>query len=289
MYQVLGLLCLAFSLNASTLYSINGGQTDGTSCSEFELCVDIGQCFTQFKNFADAAKHSCGRGKVFCRNIRNPCEIFQKHGLLYATEDAKCYKPQVQGPCRTDHWLVTTTDEMFLSCQPKPCSDVSHVLMAGKCRPYHELLCPGFGEVWVSIGDGSAVCICDTGFARGLDGNCHQVFTKGYKGYCKGNTVVYEINNKGLCVENPCQKGKMPHLHTWSRLIKTADDVTCHRVIDDISECEVEVNDDDELVCGSIRNDQEASLVKYCVGDSCCGKRRVWCPFRMRCVPIFFG
>merc|ERR1719186_2537349 len=109
--NIFGLLFSAFCLNAAQSESNPGGQ----SCSDYEVCVDIGQCFTQFQTFADVAKHSCGRGKVFCRNKRNPCEIFQKNGLLYTTEDGKCHEPLVEGPCKPGQWLVTTNDGMHLS------------------------------------------------------------------------------------------------------------------------------------------------------------------------------
>ena len=145
----------------------------------------------------------------------NPCEIFQESGLLYSVEDGKCHKPLSQGPYKPGQCLATTEEESFLSCQSKPCSDESHILMAGQCRPTTDILCPEFGEVWFSSSDGSAVCICDSGFARGLDGNCHQLFTKGYKGYCKGNTVVFEINKTGLCVENPFTPGRS----LWTALL----------------------------------------------------------------------
>ena len=64
--------------------------------------------------------------------------------------------------------------------------------------------------------------------------------------------IVHDINNHGLCVENPCPIGTLPHLHTWRKFINSADDVTCHHIVHDLTDCEVEIDDDDELVCGSI-------------------------------------
>jgi hypothetical protein len=145
-----------------------------------------------------------------------------------------------------------TPEEKILSCQARPCLDQSHIWMDGKCRLDSDNLCPRFGEALVSSTDGSAICICDSGFARGLDGHCHQLFTKGYRGYCKENTIVTEINKNALCVENPCAKGKLPHFHTWKKFFDTIEDLECHYIAEDLKECEVEINDDDELVCGSI-------------------------------------
>ena len=201
-----------------------------------------------------------------------------------------------ESPCRPGYWLVTTNDDKFISCKPKPCSDPNHIFIDNQCQHFNALLCPGFGEVWVSTPDGSATCECDSEFARGFDGNCHQLLTQGYRGYCKDNTIVQDINKRGLFVDNPCQRGTMPHVHSWSRFMRNLDDVTCHYVDEVLSECEVEINFDDELVFGSISIhifiktcvqlsllgfDSEPDLVKSCVGDSCCGRRR-------RCVPIYF-
>ena len=124
--------------------------------------------------------------------------------------------------------------------------------MESQCQHSNGLLCPGFGEVWVSTPDGSAICVCDSDFASALDGNCHQLLTQGYQGYCTGNTVVQEINKSGICVDNPCQTGSLPHIHSWKRFIRNFDDVTCHHFEEDLSDCEVEIDYDDKLVCGSI-------------------------------------
>jgi len=265
-----------------------GIMTDDQPCTTYESCVDIKRCFTQFKDFEDLAENSCGRGKVFCRNQRNPCEIFQQSGLLYSVEDGKCYPPLSQGPCKPGHRLVITSEEkQHLSCQPRPCSDPAEVMMGGECRHYTEDLCPGFGEMWVESSAGLAVCTCDSGFVRGHDGSCHQLFTPGYQGYCKENTIVFEINNVGVCVENPCPGGSMPHIQTWKKVLDSMDDVECHYVDDDLIDCEVEINEDDDLVCGSIRFNKEASIVPSCLGRKCCGRRRRWCRYRNRCVPVF--
>ena len=171
---------------------------------------------------------------------------------MYSIEDGQCHQPLSQGPCKSGHWLTTTEEDQFLTCQPKPCSDAGHVMMDGQCRSSTEVLCPEFGEVWVSSSAGSAVCACDSGFVRGLDGRCHQLFTHGYAGYCKGGAIVFEINQIGMCVENPCQGGTLPHLHTWKTVLDSSADVDCHYVDEDLTDCEVEINEDEELVCGSI-------------------------------------
>jgi len=283
---VLGGVLLLSSLSAGNIWLKKA--SDGQHCSPYESCVHIKKCFTQFKDFEDMAENSCGRGKVFCRNQRNPCEIFQQSGLLYSPEDGKCYQPLLQGPCKAGHWLATSTEEkQYLTCQPQPCSDPAHVLMAGQCRPYTDVLCPGFGEVWVTSSTGEAVCTCDTGFVRGQDGNCHQLFTKGSKGYCKDNKIVFEINNIGMCVENPCPTNSMPHLHTWKKALDSMGEVECHFVDEDLTDCEVEINDDDDLVCGSIRYNKASSIFTSCLGNKCCGKRKRWCKYRSRCVPVF--
>ena len=172
---------------------------------------------------------------------------------MFSPEDGKCSQPLSQGPCEPGHWLAATTeDDQYLTCQPRPCSDADHVMMDGQCRSSNEVLCPKFGEVWVTLSSGLVACTCDTGFVKGLDGNCHQLLTKGYQGYCKDNTIVFEINNIGMCVENPCEEGTMPHFHTWKNMFDHPDEVECHYVDEDLAVCEVEINEDDELVCGSI-------------------------------------
>ena len=64
--------------------------------------------------------------------------------------------------------------------------------------------------------------------------------------------IVFEINNIGVCVENPCPAGSMPHIKKWKKVLDSMDDVECYYVDDDLKDCEVEINEDDDLVCGSL-------------------------------------
>ena len=68
-FNILGLMILVFCFKFATSQIRQSGETGGLSCSEFEVCMDIGKCHTHFKKSADVAAHSCGRGKVFCRNM----------------------------------------------------------------------------------------------------------------------------------------------------------------------------------------------------------------------------
>jgi len=257
----------------------------------FEECVQFEKCHKRFTSFLDVAKSTCGRGKVFCRTNRNPCEIFQAEGLLYSQEDGKCRKPLSDDSCPPGKWLVTTNDEDTLSCQAKPCPD-DHILYSGQCQHYSSIICPGPGQVWVVSHQGSAVCLCQQGFVRGEDGRCHQIFTRGYHGYCEDRSIVYESNNMAVCVTNPCPPNNFPHFKTWNgKRIEIGDDLKCHAVSEDINQCEfVDVDRDEELFCSTLVQGDAMGVTSSCLGKkNCCGRRRVMCKYRGICVPKIRG
>ena len=151
--------------------------------------------------------------------------------------------------CPNGQWLVlANSDADSLICQPKPCSN-DHILVDGKCQHFSASICSGHGQVWVLSHSGSAVCLCEQGFVRGGDGNCHQIFTEGVQGYCKDGNIVPDINNMAICVANPCPAKNYPHFKTWNgRIISIGDALTCHLPAENISDCElVDIDEDSEL------------------------------------------
>ena len=96
MYQlfnpyVVGLIIIWFRFNVA-----QNGEIGGISCSEFEICMDIGKCHTHFKRSSDVAASSCGRGKVFCRKKskwKTDEQIFGRQNVYFFLQEihVRCF------------------------------------------------------------------------------------------------------------------------------------------------------------------------------------------------------
>jgi len=223
----------------------------------------------------------------------------------FPDEDSKCCDQEGE-------WLILRDGEY--ACEPIPCFEPdqnytrTQLLYKEECRDVMDGVCgeEALGERLYLGEDGRGHCDCAEGWVR-YEGRCYQEFTPAF---CPGNDILrltptetfknekwvtpdqfdhFKLNIS--CMENPCHADSLPHSSTW----KKEDKLVCHKMVEDLEDCEVVAGADNTLKCCKPYNRGNCysggltlfSVALNCVGNCSCERHEIWSQYLMKCVNMY--
>ena len=146
--------------------------------------------------------------RTLTKSDRKKARECRRKNKLFFRGDKKCYHPLTPGPCKTAKWIVAHRVRKSegvcrnIKC-PTQQDGVQQVFFNGSCVPLNDPSnCPALQQLAVNRhGDGGCECIQD--FSKSSnDSSCYRNF---FPGPCNEGLTW----NKGKCIENTCEQGKL--------------------------------------------------------------------------------